>query len=291
MTDGCSFGDTSGATAGSQAGCISDGAANVIVSGGAGVAGATDLDNDIYTIGVRQAGQLFGIDYRGEFYYQFGDAAGDASNVNNTLAGAGAAGLAPFTGNVAGVDRSAYMIGARVGKKFNSVMWKPSVTLWFDYLSGTSDDDASTGDFNTFNTLFDTGHKFYGFMDLFLPASGANTNWLGLVDYAIKGSVEPADKWVLKADWHYFTTAEGPNGSPFLSAQSTVGTRFDDNDLGHELDLTLVHKYNSNTTISAGFSNFWAESLFHRVNSASGTSVSTTNSNASWGYVMFDVRF
>ncbi|MBT3875122.1 MAG: DUF3373 family protein, partial [Nitrospina sp.] len=36
-------------------------------------------DNNIYTVGFRQAGQLFGIDYRGEYYYQGGDAIADAT--------------------------------------------------------------------------------------------------------------------------------------------------------------------------------------------------------------------
>jgi hypothetical protein len=38
----------------------------------------TALANDIHTIGFRQAGQMFGIDYRGEYYHQFGQADSDA---------------------------------------------------------------------------------------------------------------------------------------------------------------------------------------------------------------------
>ncbi len=249
-------------------------------SGNAATAGPSD--NNIYTIGARQAGQLFGIDYRGEFYYQFGGAEATASNIGAY----GANGI--VTGPGSEIDREAYMFGARVGKKFTNVMWKPSITLWYDYLSGTSEDDVRGGEFSTFNTLFDTGHKFYGFMDLFLPNNGNNTNFLGLVDYAVKTSIQPRNNWVFKADWHYFTTAEGPNGSPNLSGQAA--TRFDDNDLGHELDLTLVHKYNANTTISAGFSHFWAESLFRRTATGGGVNA-TGGDNASWAYLQFDVKF
>ncbi|GJL79427.1 MAG: hypothetical protein NPINA01_24160 [Nitrospinaceae bacterium] len=246
------------------------------------------LDNNNYTVGVRQAGQLFGIDYRGEFYYQFGDAEGDAGAANVTTGvGTPYSGVVGASGGLKDTDRSAYMFGARIGKKFNNVMWKPSITLWYDYLSGTSDSDARKGDFKTFNTLFDTGHKFYGFMDLFLPANGANTNFLGLVDYAVKTSIQPANGWTLKADWHYFTTAEsiGVN-SNFSGSDATNG---DGNALGNEVDVTLVHKYNANTTISAGWSKFWQEEGFELVN-GSASSIATVTP-ADWAYLMFDVKF
>jgi hypothetical protein len=239
---------------------------------------AAITDNNIYTVGARQAGQLFGLDYRAEYYYQFGDAEGDSALIG-----------APYvaTGSGSDVDRSAYMFGARIGKKFNNVMWKPSVTLWYDYLSGTSDDDARTdNDFNTFNTLFDTGHKFYGFMDLFLSNTGAGTAQLGLVDYAVKTSIQPAKGWKLKADYHYFTTAEGITANSAISGSTSTG---DGNELGSEIDLTLVHKYNANTTISAGWSHFWQEEGFEVVNAAA-SSVNTISS-ADWAYLMFDVKF
>ena len=52
-----------------------DGCGSTTGPGGTCTGGA----NDIHTIGFRQAGQLFGLDYRGEYYYQFGDGQGIAS--------------------------------------------------------------------------------------------------------------------------------------------------------------------------------------------------------------------
>jgi len=246
----------------------------------AGVCSAGPTDNNLYTVGGRQAGQMFGIDYRGEFYYQFGGAEAAAASIAG----------APYaaTGPGSGIDRNAYMFGVRIGKKFNNVMWKPSLTLWYDYLSGTSEDDARDGKFKTFNTLFDTGHKFYGFMDLFLNAGGANTNYLGLVDYAIKASVSPAKNWKFKAALHHFQTAESPNVNAGIGAQAS--TRLGDSDLGDEIDLTLVHKYNANTTISAGWSHFSAQPLFHVVATGAGTG-GGGNDNADWAYLQFHVKF
>jgi hypothetical protein len=177
----------------------------------------------------------------------------------------------------------------RVGKKFNSVMWKPKVTLWYDYLSGTSDKDASDGEYNSFNTLFDTGHKFYGFMDLFLNSQ--QTANLGLVDYAVKLSIQPSAKWTLKADFHLFETAEGINSNP-LMAQAGGGTLSPGNDEGHdlgtEIDLTAVHKYNSNMTISMGYSYFDNDAGLDLVKFNSGAS---DPDSGQWGYLQVDVKF
>lgn len=274
LDDDCSFGSTVAAACGITA-----------TSSGA-------IDNNIYTVGARQAGQLFGIDYRGEFYYQFGDAEGDAGLANLTTGvGTPYSGAVGASGNLKDTDRSAYMFAARVGKKFNNVMWKPSIAFWYDYKSGTSDEDARDGDFKSFNTLFDTGHKFYGLMDNFISATGADTNYLGLVDYVIKTSIQPAQGWTLKADFHHFTTAESVVANTNFSGSTTHTSSLggDDNSLGQELDLTLVHKYNANTTISAGYSKYWQTSAFELLN-ANASSIATV-APADWAYLQFHVKF
>ena len=232
-------------------------------------------DNDIHTIGFRQAGQLYGIDYRGEYYHQFGDATSD--------------GGAWTAGTVGGdIDRDAYMFGIRVGKAFNNVMMKPGLTVWYDYLSGTSDEDARDNDYGGFNTLFDTGHKFYGFMDLFLAAGAggrdAATRGLGLQDLAIKANLSPMNGWILKADYHWFYTAEGMSNTNVHGRGQSTTDRHDENKLGNELDVTLINKYNANTNISIGYSNYTSTSAFRTLRNTSGD-------DANWAYVMFDVKF
>jgi hypothetical protein len=246
------------------------------------VSGATptcrEVANDIYTVGFRQAGQLFGIDYRGEYYYQGGEANGDAAAndaaLSYTSTGAGASGL---NNNI---DREAYMFGLRIGKKFNNVMMKPSLTIWYDELSGTDDEDVKSGTFGTFNTLFDTGHKFYGHMDLL--GSTASTEALGLTDLAIKGSIQPMAGWTVKADYHWFGTEVDPSENSLARGVDVASST--DEDLGTELDIAIIHKYNANTVISAGWSQFTAERLFTEQNLVVGTS-------ANWAYLQFDVKF
>jgi len=209
-------------------------------------------------------------------------------------------GLAGYTSEA---TREAYMFGVRVGKSFNNLPWKPKITLWYDYLSGNSDEDMDEGTWAAFDTLYDTGHKFYGFMDLFLNGQGSATNYMGLQDAAIKLVLKPADNWTLKADVHNFRTAESPGVNPdiatrtgivsvcsssvFTNASSCAGGRNGGSELGTEVDLTLVHKYNANTKLVFGLSQFMAESLYHSVR---GTGAGQANT-ARWAYVMADVKF
>ena len=239
-----------------------------------GTCTTANTDNDQHTIGFRQVGQLYGIDYRGEYYYQWGDADQDAQNLT--------------TGGIPanqGAERDAYMFGIRVGKTFKNVNMKPGLTLWYDYLSGTEDSDLTNANpkWKSFNPVFDTGHKFYGLQDLFLGigtgSATSGTQGLGLIDYAIKTKLSPAPGWTLKADYHWFTTAESVSANS-VRAVSIGGS----NEMGNELDLTLVNKYNANTTITAGFSNYTTTVAFRDLRNVLGD-------GANWAYLMFDVKF
>ena len=266
-------------------GCGGVSAANTAAAGG-----CTTGENNFHTIGGRQAGQLFGLDYRGEIYYQFGRADGvQTANAGN-----------PDT------DRSAYMFGVRVGKTFNNVMFKPGITLWYDYLSGTTDEDQRNGDWSSFNTVFDTGHKFYGLQDLFLGVGGggsAGTRGLGLQDLALKLKMNPMPGWTLKLDAHAFATAESatsnPNTAGFTSSKQTnalASAREREHGvyLGNEFDLTLVNKYNANTKIMIGFSNFNGSDTFRSIkNQTTGAApdFNVGSKDANWAYVQVDVQF
>jgi len=258
-----------------------DGCGNVTAT-----SACTGRDNNIFTFGFRQAGQLFGIDYRGEYYHQTGDATADAV-LNAATSGTDSWDYAEAGGSTASVDRDAYMFGVRIGKKFNNVAMKPSLTIWYDQLSGTDDSDLAGSDYGTFNTLFDTGHKFYGHMDLFLSNINHGTDGLGLIDLAVKGSLQPMPGWTVKAAMHWFKTDTDPGSNLFTTTNEIPATV--DDDLGTELDLVLINKYNANTTISVGWSQFAADRLFMLQ-----TALETNAANdptANWVYVQADVKF
>ena len=242
--------------------------------------GCTALSNNFHTIGGRQAGTIMGLKYRAELYYQFGDADGIADSTGATDH--------PSLSASTDTDREAYMYGVRLTKAFGNVAYKPAITLWYDYLSGTSDDDLKNGKWKSFDTLYDTGHKYYGLQDIFLGVGSGGpkgTQGLGLQDLAVKLKMNPVAGWTLKADYHYFYTAEGPAASIHVS-DSTGSSSGDNSFLGNELDLTLINKWNSATKVIIGYSNFNASQTFRRIRNA------TTGANdANWAYVQFDVKF
>jgi len=264
--------------------------------------------NQWYTLGLRQTGKMYGLDYRAEYYYQTGAAggAGNAIAIGNTGSDFGAANNPKGYDNEA--NRNAYMFGLRIGKAFKNITWKPKVTLWYDYLSGNDDEGMNESEWGAFDTLFDTGHKFYGFMDRFTNAQGSSSDYLGLQDIAVKLVMKPAAKWTLKADLHNFRTAESVGGNPGLATRrgiwgaaasvcpsgvnctmSQAGDRGMGTNMGYELDLTLVHAYNPNVKLSFGYSQFMAETLYHAINA---TSVAKGQENvARWAYVQAAVKF
>jgi hypothetical protein len=242
--------------------------------------------NDTHTIGFRQAGQLFGLDYRGEYYYQFGEAQGQAARTTTGNAAGGTSG--GFLNQGADVDRSAYMFGVRVGKQFKNVSMKPKLTVWYDFLSGTSDQDGKDNNWKSFETVYDTGHKFYGLLDNFLGvgtgACNTGTCGLGLQDAAVKAQINPVAGWTLQADYHWFSTAVGVAGSPQRSLTSGGGVT-ESSDLGRELDVTLINKYNANTKIMIGYGNYNQGPLLKALRPAYG------NDDANWFYTQVHVKF
>lgn len=251
-------------------------------------AAGLDDQNTWYTVGARQKGKLGGLDYRVEYYHQFGDGAVRATAAN--FSGA-------YTGTInngSSIDRSADMVGVRVGKTFKNAKGSPTITLWFDSLSGTDDSDASGNDWGTFDTLMDTGHKFYGFMDLYLSGVGGGTGYYGLQDIAIKTKFKVSDVNTFKADFHFFQTQTDlddgdsdtlrTNDSKFGSVDTGTMT----NDLGQEIDLTLVHKYDSNTKIVAGYSHYFATEAFRTLKLGW---ANENFGNADWMYLMVDTKF
>jgi len=243
---------------------------------------AFDDQNTWYTVGARQKGKAGGLDYRVEYYHQFGDGAVPAT-------AAGFSGAYTAANNSADIDRNASMIGVRVGKTFANAKMSPTITLWFDSLSGTDDSDASGNDWGTFDTHMDTGHKFYGFMDMYLGQSGGKTGYYGLQDYALKTKWKVSPVNTFKADYHHFRTQTDLSDSDsdtLVSNDSKLGAQdASGGDLGSEVDLTLVHKYDSNTKIVAGYSHYFSSAAFAALRNGG------DNQDSDWMYIMVDTKF
>jgi hypothetical protein len=251
-------------------------------------------NNQWYTMGARQAGKMNGLDYRVEYYHQFGDGAVPANSSSQSGAYSGT------ITNDSEIDRDAYLFGIRVGKTFKNARFSPTITLWYDEKSGNDDDNVTGNEYGGYHTVLDTGHKFYGLLDNYLSDIGDDTQRYGLQDIAIKTKLKLDDKNTFKIDWHQFLTQtdlEGDDSDAIRAAAggafgTSHGTGILGNDLGQEVDLTLVHKYDSNTKIVSGYSHYFT-TVTHSLLNGSGAGDNTTNNtdDQSWFYMMIDTTF
>lgn len=193
-------------------------------------------DREQWTVGARHVGKAAALDYRFEASWQ--------------------------TGRRAGADVSASLLGARVG----GPVGQGTVTLWYDRLSGTEPGSAEVG---VFETIYPSGHKFYGSADLFgdIPAHTAGR---GLQDLALKTSW-PLDggQWTVNADLHRFLVTQGAG----LSGSH----------LADELDVALLRRLPSGLALNAGVSYVWVGDALAPVRGIS--------RSGAYGYLMLDVAF
>ena len=107
--------------------------------------------------------------------------------------------------------------------------------------------------------------------------------------------MSPKAGWTFKADLHHFRTAVNISSNDGDTVSTTkLGGKMDP-DLGTELDLTLVHKYDANTKIAVGYSHYWTSTTFSQANAGGGANGATAGSNANddadWAYVQIDTKF
>jgi hypothetical protein len=146
------------------------------------------------------------------------------------------AALAFQGGTTRGTDISAFLLSANLGYGFESSPLS-RVALGCDYLSGTP---AGNSRYESFDPMYHTGHRFYGFMDYFINIP-ANTNNRGLVDLYARAAFKLTDQ-VDGGLWlHQMTLAQDLNG---------------DNGLGQEIDATGRYRYDKAVNFEIGLSAF-----------------------------------
>ncbi|MCB9762462.1 MAG: alginate export family protein [Alphaproteobacteria bacterium] len=109
---------------------------------------------------------------------------------------------------------------------------KPTVTLWYDALSGGGADGGG------FNTLFATNHKFYGLADIAWFKVGAAQDGRGLQDAALKLGLSPTEGTKVGLDGHLFL------GTASVDGLSAV--------VGEEVDLTGKVKLGQKVWLAGG---------------------------------------
>jgi len=156
----------------------------------------------------------------------------------------------------------AYLVSGALGLTIDKAK---KLRLGAHYTRLSGDDNPADGAARTFNTLFATNHKFYGFMDYF-PRTFSP---YGLQDVAFSVSLNPAPALGIKVDLHHFASERGID---------TTGQQ----GLGQEIDLSVKYKYNDSFSLAAGASLFLADEVMKPV---------IGNDTASWFYLMSVVNF
>lgn len=155
--------------------------------------------------------------------------------------------------NQTGGDLAAYMFG------FNATFFKSkphNLTVGFDYLSADKSDTA--GKDETFNPLYGTHHKFYGYMDYFYVGNGHKNK--GLVDLFVKAKFKTGAKSSVQTHLHQFFS------------QSKIVTESSEDlssSLGTEIDLVYVLNIAPGVVLNVGYSRmFQTESMEYLKNVA-----------------------
>ena len=204
------------------------------------------LDNNTRDVGDETALTRFtpGVTLKGGF-----------SQVSYTLEGAYQG------GDSAGQTISATLLSAKADYTFDASR-SPSVGAGYTRLSG--DADPTDDELGTFNTLFATNHKFYGYMDYFL--SIPNQAARGLQDAHITASTSVTEKFGVSAKVHHFMETAAPSGG------STEA-------YGQEVDLTFSYQFADPVSVTVGTSAFFP-----------GDAQAPNGDTAYWGYVMTSVN-
>ena len=147
-------------------------------------------------------------------------------------------------GKMAGADMLAYMVLYEEGYTFN-VLKGLRIAGEYNLASG---DDATTGKFTRFHSMFPTAHKFFGYLDLF----GRQNIQSGVFHAKLKIN----DKWSAAADVHSFWRVQtsdalyGLGAEALIAGLSAVPTNTKKH-AGEEVDLTLNFKASKHVAFQA----------------------------------------
>ena len=229
--------------------------------------GATGLEGKInlseYTLGARLGGKVseVGIDYTGEFAYQFGTNANAKADDGTT--------------KTKSVDIAAYAFAVEAGYSIPGIAWNPRVAVEYDSATGSKSVDKDT----TFDQLYPTNHALYGYMDY--------QGWMNMNDITLKLSTRPSDKSFYYLAYHMLSLAEkkdawyGADGKARTGFGSSASNSKDA--VGHEVDLLARYTVNQNLKLEAGVSEFFKGDFIE---------AKVANSeNSTWAYLMGTVSF
>ncbi len=229
---------------------------------------------DIYTAGARlksRPGELGNWDYTLEGAYQFGDFRDLRLGTNS-----------------ARLDHHAFMVSAQTGYTFADAWATPRLGAEYSY--GSGDKNANDGKHETFENLFPTNHKFYGYMD-FLSLQN-------LQDVRGIFQLRPHPRVSVALEGHGFWLADthdnlyAVTGAPRGGAGATPGTGYGINPsyssfVGAEVDLIAGWAVTRFAQLEAGYGHFFTGKYIQQ----SLSSPAFGSRDADWFYAQLTVSF
>jgi hypothetical protein len=151
-----------------------------------------------------------------------------------------------------GKEVSAFMLSANPRVRAG----KFRIGAGIDYISG---DDASDKDYGlkekTFNQMYGAVFAYYGWMNQYSYMKSSTANG-GLIDIYPNIEADFNKQHTARLYFHFFNLANDV---------MIDGLLIDDKNLGQELDLMYIYKYNSDLMLQAGFSLYFITDTFERV--------------------------
>ncbi len=211
---------------------------------------------DVYTLGTRwksNPGEVGNWDYSAEYNFQFGNYINDRPDAGPANGAVGARRL----------EHQAMAFTANLGYTFADVFAKPRLAVEYAYASG--DSNPADGKHGTFDNLYPTNHKFYGYGDY--------VAWQNLHNLRLSLSAKPTPRWSVAVEGHFFWLADTSDvyynvagipraGNPGTGAVPAVGSGYRgaagfSNALGAELNVVSGYALNKATSIEAGYSHYF----------------------------------
>lgn len=187
-------------------------------------------------------------------------------------------------------DHEAFAASANFGYTFDEAFGKPRLALEYAFASGDSDPNDDTH--GTFDNLYPTNHKFYGYMDL--------VSWQNIHDiraiYSIKPhprvsvSVEGHAFWLADTQDRFYNVGAVPRAGAGAAGAAGSGTGYGinpsyDSFLGTEVDLIAGVILSRFMNFEAGYAHFFAGPYISESLSKVGSG------DADWLYGQLLIRF
>lgn len=176
--------------------------------------------------------------------------------------------LAYQTGDRRGASEEAWMLAGTAGYSFANVTLS-RLAVGYEVLSGTPVGDSK---YKSFDPLYHTVYKFYGFMDYFINVP-ANTGDRGLVNMFARATLSLSDKLTAILWLHQFAQAQSVGGESAL---------------GQEIDVVALYRHNKSVSFELGVSTFVPAYLMRERFKSPGVNAADASF---WGYLTTMVSF